>query len=596
MARFSWGGNSNLIYFPLHNAVVVLPVEIVNVLRSCVHFQTIEDHVKRMSESGLAASEIEAWSNQLPTLVAQGGLVSLDQVLEKIREQNERPNPDTKIEWLTIPTHERSPVLRRSLKSYLANARVFDRQYGIVISDDSTTESGANSNLQVATHFAREVPGRCYYIGREEKRRYIEYVASTGSIEREVAQFALLGYGHGYPTYGANRNCLLLHTLGGLLLSVDDDTVCRSGTCTASSSDTRLRFTTPSNPHEFWFFKHRREALRAVHWHQMDFVGEHEKVLGRPLSNVLSRGLLSGHADSSAVSAHMLQSLWRSEGTVTISCNGVIGDSGRYSSSGFLTYRRGETSERLAHSEDDFNNALDSREVIRHPLSLTICDPGPFMGTAFGLDNRDWMPPFFPVCRNEDGLFGQTLACLSGNSFYCCLPLAIIHDPLGIRRYAKLESEASTRVSDILFECLSAWRRSVPRLSAPTGLISLGKYFCEIGAISSADFTEYVRSLLLPRAARTLMEYETFLVDNPDLPRYWKEALTRRISTLNSAVVDPSYMLPTDMLPYSRQAAVLPTLQKFILLFGKMLFSWHDFLRITRDFFATGKAWGRRLS
>ena len=57
---------------------------------------------------------------------------------------------------------------------------------------------------------------------------------------------------------GANRNCLLLDTVGALVLSVDDDTGARLARCPERQD--AVAFHTGYDPSEFWFFPDRASA------------------------------------------------------------------------------------------------------------------------------------------------------------------------------------------------------------------------------------------------------------------------------------------------------------------------------------------------
>ena len=53
------------------------------------------------------------------------------------------------------------------------------------------------------------------------------------------------------------------------------------------------------------------------------------------------------------------------------------------------------------------------------------------MTTFFGFDNRLLLPPFFPVQRNADGIFGLVLQKCVDGSRVAFLPSVLLHAPAG---------------------------------------------------------------------------------------------------------------------------------------------------------------------
>jgi hypothetical protein len=75
------------------------------------------------------------------------------------------------------------------------------------------------------------------------------------------------------------------------------------------------------------------------------------------------------------------------------------------------------------------------------------------MSYCMGLDNRSLLPPFLPVGRNEDGVFGVTLGLTDENALFAHLPYGVIHDSQRPSSYAedeKMVSARRTRLSDLI--------------------------------------------------------------------------------------------------------------------------------------------------
>jgi hypothetical protein len=86
----------------------------------------------------------------------------------------------------------------------------------IVVFDDGTV---ANRDKYFALLEANATYNPVYYVGPQEKERFLAHVTTRirdkqlGALVRSLFR----------PSYGGNRNCTLMYTLGGLLVSSDDD-------------------------------------------------------------------------------------------------------------------------------------------------------------------------------------------------------------------------------------------------------------------------------------------------------------------------------------------------------------------------------------
>ncbi len=87
----------------------------------------------------------------------------------------------------------------------------------------------------------------------------------------------------------------------------------------------------------------------------------------------------------------------------------------------------------MACTQEAYRTASTSRELVRHVASYTPGHPEPCVTMCAGMDNRDLLPPFFPICRNEDGIFGYMLGRCVDETYAGHLPWAIEHSPVGQR-------------------------------------------------------------------------------------------------------------------------------------------------------------------
>ncbi len=121
---------------------------------------------------------------------------------------------------LTIPTYRPERVIKTVLE-YGAHFYKFGREVPIYIFDDSADNQAA-ANLSKR---ASRLQSPLFVVGREEKKVFLEELASEmdcSDSERVLLERMLR------PSFGGNRNHIVLYTLGQRFMAVDDD-ICPYG-------------------------------------------------------------------------------------------------------------------------------------------------------------------------------------------------------------------------------------------------------------------------------------------------------------------------------------------------------------------------------
>src|SRR5262249_40511707 len=158
----------------------------------------------------------------------------------------------------------------------------------------------------------------------------------------DLIDWALFGDRRCHVSTGANRNSLLLDTIGALVFSADDDTRCV--TAQAPDCHEAIAFSSAYDPTNFWFFADRRAAFDAVTGSDVDLLRCHERFLGRTLAD--------------------FDVAFDPASRVTLTLAGLVGDSGMGSPGYYLSLAGGSRA-RLLPSESAYRSALRSREVLR---------------------------------------------------------------------------------------------------------------------------------------------------------------------------------------------------------------------------------------
>jgi len=573
LIRFPFGEQDDLVYLPLTKRRLLLPPRVVRALSQCTEFRTVSEHLDNLAQLAAITAEESDWlRRRLPDLVAAGLLLTRDRLLPSYSLARSLTAEIPQIGSLCIPTRDRPGELRRAVDSCVRNLETWCRRCRVLIFADCTSET-LERGCREALHSGLPAdPARpVLFAGREERIRFADALVGQG-LPEDAVQFGLFGLGPGCPRVGANRNAILLHAAGEMFFSIDDDALCVAG-LSESTRAGGLDLTGESDPAELWFCTDRDHAVSSVRHCDLDVLGAHEALLGRPIGDVLA-GANPDDLQIRGVCPHVIDALTSNQGVVGATFNGLYGDIGVASNDNALMIKNGGTRQRVRAGKEAFSLALSSREVVRQAPAPTLTHGGTFMGTFYGLDNRSLLPPYFPVSINEDGLFGYCVQSCRDGFFYGHLPFSLLHAPGGRRSYCHFA--ARIWLCDVVLCCLSAVPINLPKRTSELRLRRLGEVLIDFGACPLADFREFVSCSLWDRAARTAAGMESALKRDNAAPEYWKAELRARIAEIRSAITRPDYLIAADIVSRAGVDEALAECQDIVRRFGELLRCWPD--------------------
>ena len=429
--------------------------------------------------------------------------------------------------------------------------------------DDSRSAGAEDRTRRALRQLDDRFKARIRYAGTSEKSRFAEALARESSIARNVVDFGLFGDRRCRLSTGANRNGLLLDTIDDLVFGADDDT--RAHAAVAPEHIDSVSVSSEYEPREFWFFPDRRAALEAVASADSDFLTGHERFLGRTLAEV--GGPAAFH------------------GTVTITLPGLVGDSGMGSPHYLLTLS-GASRERFLASPAAYVSALRSREVLRTVRQPTIAASAFCMTTFFGFDNRLLLPPFFPVARNSDGVFGVMVQRAIEGSHIAFLPSVLLHAPQESRGFAGNEAWTEPeriRMADVLIASILPYRPG-PLAGGPgENLRRLGTYLRELASLEAGAFEAFVRGAQQMRNLTFTALLETRLREHGARPGDWADDVRKTIEFLRLAAAGKDYVVPRDLGDALDVDAARLLTQELVAKYGELLEAWPALVEATRQ-------------
>jgi len=538
--------------------------------------------------------------------------------------QQDDPGGAPRITSIAIPTRDRVETVERALRSYIENAQTHGRSPSFVIVDDSGNPSMQARNRAMLASLKRTYGVPLFYAGASERAAFVEKLIQHGSLPRPVVEFALLNPGNFPSSYGASRNALLLHTVGEMTLQVDDDTICKVAKVPGESQEVIL--TSQPDPTQIWFFPDYETALKSAEFVEEDFLGIHERLLGKSLAgfrsneenNELSSRIESQKTNGNhALTSAALQKFFRlhkvlgaleemdidfisklegGNGHVRVTLAGTLGHSGAGKGC-FWVFRDGPSFARLTESEEKYRIFLRSDQMLRAVTRPTISTGNVCIGINLGLDNRRLLPPFLPVMRGEDSVFGNILWSCFATEYVGFLPQTVIHhsprvqaqrSPLVWNEFAQLQT--GEIFSAIITSCF--FDSSYDAASHARNMESLGKFIVELGEMPFEQLQERFHSLLWFPIARFVSRQKGRLGALGSKSTYWAEDLKKCVEIIGRHLSGGSYGVPSVMpkdLVESYGDAAGRLLQDIFIRFGSLLQYWPQIVETAASLHSRGE-------
>lgn len=475
----------------------------------------------------------------------------------------ESPDP---IRMIGITTRNRPQALKECVKSLAGHLTLYPRECEIVVTDDSDDDAAALLNSQQLRSI---YPDNSCYMGREEKLRLVKEFEHAG-IPAEVAGFGLLGNSDILFRAGANRNCLLLSCAGSRYLSCDDDVIWDVRDIRAGEQNIQIR----QNVHsavETWFYHSRSFALNAAPKASVDLIAAHEELIGTHLAHVAEKNNLHRSLHIDHIGPKSFNHFLDGVGRVLVTMSGIVGDSGLPNEFPFVL-ATGEVRRRFLQGWNGKTHQQRSKEVMRGVARPVIGAGGPIATTTVtGWDARDLLPPFLPVARGEDGVYGYVLRKCCPTGYIGHLPFAVFHAADSSRVYGALP--ASSTIAQIVAAVLETWG-DVATADTAQRMMLMGRHLMEFGTATVENFESTVLKTLRLNAMELIAGCEKLLAQYSNTPEEWAAGIKSWMTALKTNLKQKHAVTPLEFAGYSSPREALTWMQQILVQFGHLLQWW----------------------
>jgi len=551
----------------LHNTrngkrAMVMPAVHASLLR-CSHFRTIDQHVADIIECNPDMQGQEAdMRNVLQSMLDGGMMVSAKKLCDSLKRKPETATAEkeTNLPVVAIITWERPEALERLLTSIVANCNT-KKLHRIYVIDDSRKADNISQNQALAARFADEMSAPLHYFGQDEQRSLLaDLTKRLPEHENAIHFLADQSRWRNHWTSGLARNLALLLSCGRRLVMMDDDTICD----VYNGHQPKPNITFSDNPREAEFFSDEQGWASQHQVLNPDPVDRHMQCLGLSFSEALNM-LGQNHLKATSftnTSALLINDLDADSPVLITEC-GSLGCPGTGSNT-WLPDMAPEALKRMLASEQKTDYALNKRFVWLG-RNQPHFSPRSNMSAMTGFDNRKLLPPYLPITRGEDRLFGNMLDYVFPSAVTLDYPWAIPHLPIPQREWCEQDKDFTQGDSFPMFFVEQVIEQKSSCLARSPGgrLATLSGWFKDLAAASNESLAAMYQDTRLRDSSRQLQNLSMLLAEDESAPAGWQDYLQNGIKQLNADMDRASSEdFPVKGIPRKLEASELATFWK----------------------------------
>jgi len=526
------GGNLLLQNIRNNRRAVVKP-EVYASLAICNKFQPLDKHVANIIEGnpGMQGQQTNIRA-VLQQMLDAGIMVSAKEISDELKLQTEAPVEDKEPTRpvVAIISWERPQALERLLLSIVKNCNSKNFHCLYVI-DDSRKAENIKQNRLLVEKFTSQIGTSLRYFGREEQRELITRLIERLPEHENAIRF-LIDHSRweDHWTAGLSRNLALFLSCGHRLVVMDDDAVCD----VYNPPEPRPGITISDKPRDADFFGGEQDWAFLHQPINPDPVNRHMQCLGLSLSEALNRLGENNLKPAGLENATPLQVSELHPGSPVLMTEcGSLGCPGTANNT-WLPYMAPGSLKQMLTSQTKTTFALTKRKVWSGRNQPHFA-PRPNMSQITGLDNGQMLPPYLPIMRGQDRLFGSMLDFIFPSAVTLDYPWAVPHLPIPDREWLNkdLDFTPSASFPMFFFEKVIELKSTCQSNSPVDRLSALSAWFDDLAGASEKNLTDMYRDSRLQHDSETLQQLSDLLSAAESAPVDWQNYLRNGIRQLN---------------------------------------------------------------
>ena len=335
------------------------------------------------------------------------------------------------------------------------------------------------------------------------------------------------------------------------------------------------------------------EAKASVRQHGSCIFEIHERLLARTLGACL-RDAGPERVGLEGLSPDVIELLLARGGRIGATFTGITGDCGSASPAFYLYSNRIDPA-KLPREEAAYRSLAATRQVVTAVRGTTITSSPTVMTTSFALDGRTLCPPFFPVGRGQDLLFGYISRRCFPDCFFGHLPATTSHLPTDARsidpaRLWWLSPHSALFQSVRLAVEIAGAGIEVAAWGAPR-LRLFGRRLVELASLPWTEFERLVRDESWRSAERAAMQVES-LVRAVEPSHPWARDARAFAAARLSVLAEPHHLQPSALEQGRSPELARDLLQRLLRRYGELMEAWPRNVRRCKAFEAAKRVHG----
>lgn len=541
-------------------------------MQMCRVFRTLEQHVEVLTSSipELAGQQADVVA-VLNMLREAGLLVSAESVCERLSAKV-APPVDLPPSRVFVITCDRPQAVERLLESML-RAGNLTRHEEIFLIDDSRDPANAQLNREAAAKFNLTCPRNMQYVGMVEQKLLMDkLIAELPEHEKGIRFLIDRDRWAEHDSYGLARTLCLLLSVGRRAIVMDDDVICAAVESPHKSEG--LQF--GDVPREVDFYSSQQDILSRTTRAEFDPLSGHIQCLGLNIGQAMAKltgASLTVEQLQGASSAYLSQ--WNAHSPVLVTQSGTIGDPGTPGTEWIYTLDPA-SSRRLAQHPGGLEGALTNRHYWMgqpRPMFTKMS----VISQVTGLDNSKLLPPYFPVFRGEDYLFGAMTEYLHPHAAVLEYDWSVPHFPLeeraGNPAPKPVDGKGKTNPSKYITD------RTVYQtgISAEARLANLAAIARGLSETSNRGLQTIFRAEVAEAQGTELSRLGMYLQDGSIRPPMWQDWLQQSINEISASIQAPAAVRDIKDIPKTwTEVAILDEFRAFVSGFSAALAGWNE--------------------
>ncbi len=533
--------NGGILLLHRHSGRQLMVASEVSVaLGYCGVFRSLPEHVAHLTRT---IPELDGQETDVAAVLGmlrdEGMLIAADSVLARLMPETLTPEPDPAATRVFIITCDRPAAVRRLLDSMLKNADLL-RHEQLILVDDSRSGTHTMANREAVRDFNKRSAMAMQYLGIAQQQALLDALLKALPQHSDGIRFLLdRQRWAGHKSYGLARTLCLLGSVGRRAIVMDDDVVCRA--VPSPHREEGLAFA--GSARQVDFYRSQADVQARTEVEGFDPLAGHALCLGLGLGRA-ARALGVRQPDAKILyqsNAAFLQQ-WTADSPVLITQSGSLGDPGTRNTQWIYTLDPA-SAKRLLATSGGLSAAATQRAYWMGMPRPTFSKMA-VISQVTGLDNTRLLPPYFPVFRGEDYLFGAMVEYLYPEAATLEYDWSVPHLPLedrqgrptDARSFGKFAVNPAKYVTD-----RTSYQTGIPAQTRLAGLVQLAR---ELSEMSDRALVNLYRVEIAEAQVSRLAQLKSVLQDGVQRPPEWRAVLDEAVAVVNRSMQELAQ--PTD--------------------------------------------------